>query len=94
MYAKKTIIINQSGLHARPGSFFSREAKKFTSEVTITKLDDDDKPVKSCTAKSIAQMMAMALKKGVHVEISAEGADETAAVDTLVGLIDSGLNDL
>jgi phosphocarrier protein len=94
MYAKKTTIINKSGLHARPGSLFVREAKKFNSEITIAKLDGEDKPLKTCPAKSIALVMAMMLGKGTRVEISAEGEDEQFAVDTLVALVDAGLNDL
>jgi phosphocarrier protein len=94
MYAKKTSLINKSGLHARPGSFFVREAKKFNSDITVAKLDEDDKPVKTAPAKSIALVMALMLKQGTRIEISAEGEDEQAAVDTLIGLVDSGLNDL
>jgi len=37
MYAKQTIIINKSGLHARPASDFIIEAKKYESKVTIRK---------------------------------------------------------
>jgi phosphocarrier protein len=94
MYAKRTVIINKSGIHARPGSAFVREAKKFASDITITKLDAEGNPVKSCSAKSIVLVMAMMLAKGVHIELSASGEDEQTAVDTLVALVDSGLNDL
>ena len=94
MYAKKTVIINKSGLHARPGSLFVRKAKQYASEITVTKLDGEDKPVKSCSAKSIALVMAMMLSKGTRIEISAEGEDETAAVDSLAALVDAGLNEL
>jgi phosphotransferase system HPr (HPr) family protein len=93
MYAKKTVVINKSGIHARPGSAFCREAKKFSSEITISKLDGD-KAVKSCPAKSIVLVMAMMLAKGTHIEISAEGEDEVNAVDSLVAFVDSGMNDL
>ena len=94
MYSKKTTIINKSGLHARPGSLFVREAKKYASDITITKFDEEDKPVKNCSAKSIALVMAMMLKKGTRIEISAQGEDEQIAVDGLIALVDAGLNDL
>ncbi|MDR0402855.1 MAG: HPr family phosphocarrier protein [Treponema sp.] len=94
MYSKKTEIINKSGIHARPGSAFVREAKKFVSNITITKLDAEDNPVKSCSAKSLVLVMAMMLSKGTHIELSASGEDEQAAVDTLAALVDSGLNEL
>ncbi|MCL2601242.1 MAG: HPr family phosphocarrier protein [Treponema sp.] len=93
MYAKKTMLINKSGLHARPGSLFTREAKKYSSDITVTKLDEGGAAVKSCSAKSIALVMAMMLKKDTHIEISAQGDDEQSAVDSLVALIDAGLNE-
>ena len=94
MYSKKTIIINKSGLHARPGSQFVREAKKYASDITITKLDNEGNPVKNCPAKSIALVMAMMLAKGTNIEISAQGEDEQTAVDALIALVEAGLNDL
>jgi phosphocarrier protein len=93
VYSKKTTIINKSGIHARPGSLFVREAKKYTADITITKLDNEDNPVKSCPAKSIAQVMAMMLKQDTRIEISSEGEDEKTAVDSLVALVDAGLNE-
>ena len=93
MYSKKTTIINKSGIHARPGSLFVREAKKYASDITIAKLDEEDKSVKSCSAKSIALVMAMMIKKDTRVQISAEGEDEQAAVDGLITLIDAGLDE-
>jgi len=94
MYSKNTILINKSGLHARPGSLFTREAKKYNSEITVTKLDENGTPVKSCSAKSIALVMAMMLKKGTHIQISAQGEDEKTAVDALAALVEAGLEDL
>jgi phosphocarrier protein len=94
MYSKKTTVVNKSGLHARPGSAFIRAAKKFDSEITIAKLDNDDNAVQSGSAKSLVKVMSMMLIKGTRIEIKAEGNDETAAVDTLIELIDSGLNDI
>ena len=94
MYTKKTTIINKSGIHARPGSLFVREAKKYSADITITKLDEEDKPVKNCNAKSIALVMAMMLKKGTRIEIGAEGEDAEIAVDSLVDLVDAGLNEV
>ena len=93
MYAKKTTIINKLGIHARPGALFVRQAKKYASDITITKLDEEDKPLANCSAKSIAKVMAMVLKKETRIEINAEGEDEQIAVDALIALVDSGFND-
>ena len=94
MYSKITTIINKSGIHARPGSLFVREAKKYNSDITVAKLDENESPVNTCNAKSIVKVMAMMLKKNARIEISAQGEDEQTAVDNLIALIDAGLNDL
>ena len=94
MYSKKTIVVNRLGLHARPGTIFVREAKKYASEITITKLDENGNIIKSGSAKSITKVMAMMLKKGTHIELTAEGEDEQTAVDELIALVDFGLNDM
>ena len=93
MYTKKTTVINRLGIHARPASLFVREAKKYTSDITITKLDKEDNPVKDGSAKSISKVMSMMLAKGTRIEISAQGEDEQSAVDGLIALVDAGLND-
>jgi phosphotransferase system HPr (HPr) family protein len=72
MYSRKTTVVNKSGLHARPGSAFIRAAKKFDSEIEITKLGGDDKPVQSGSAKSLVKVMSMMLIKGARIEIRAE----------------------
>ena len=93
MYAKKTTVINKSGLHARPASLFVREAKKYASDITITKLDKEGNSVNGGSAKSISRIMALMLTKGTRIEISAQGEDEQTAVDCLTALVDAGLNE-
>jgi len=90
MYKKETIVINATGLHARPASDFVKEAKKFEAKINIRKLDDTGEGV---NAKSIMRLLSAGISKGTKIEISAEGADETAAVDALVALIESGFGE-
>lgn len=85
MYSKETTVLNSTGLHARPGADFVERAKKFSSKITIKNLDRD----KTANAKSIVHLLALGVKKGGRVEISAEGDDEITAVDGLIELIDS-----
>jgi phosphocarrier protein len=94
LYTKQTTIVNRTGLHARPGLEFVNAAKKFTSVITVAKLDGEGNTVKSCSAKSIVHVVTMILNKGASVELSAEGPDEAGAVDTLVSLIEEGFGDL
>lgn len=88
MYTRATVISNETGLHARPASDFTRAAAAFASDITIRRLDDDGGRL--ANAKSTVHLLTLGLDKGSEVEISAEGADEKAAVDALVGLIESG----
>jgi phosphotransferase system HPr (HPr) family protein len=77
-------------LHARPGSDFVREAAKFSSKITIRRMDEDESPV---NAKSIAFVLSLGVGKGIEVELAAEGDDERDAVDSLCSFIESGLGE-
>jgi phosphocarrier protein len=73
MYKRNVTVINASGLHARPGSDFVHEAAKFSSKITIRRLDEDEDPV---NAKSIAFVLSIKEKKGIEIELAAAGDDE------------------
>ncbi len=90
MYSKETIILNRTGIHARPASEFTKNATQFESEITVKNLNTG----KDGNAKSIIAVMAMALSKETKVEITAEGSDEQQAVDALIALIDGGFGEL
>lgn len=94
MYERKTMLINPTGLHARPASIFVGEAGKFKSNIILHKLDENGAPVKNCDAKSIVFLLTMGLSKGTAIELSADGIDEMLAVDTLVNLIEGGFGEL
>lgn len=90
MVSKETTIINATGLHARPASVFVSEAKKYDCAVTIKDLDKGSAPV---NAKSIMMILAAGLGTGSKVEIACDGADEQAALDALIALVDSGFGE-
>lgn len=94
MYSRKATLLNKTGLHARPASTFVGEASKFSSEITLNRLDENGETVKSCTAKSIVYLLTMKLSQGTEIELVAEGDDEKTAVDTLIDLINSGFGEL
>ena len=86
MYTRTTTIINETGLHARPASDFTRKAAAFASEITVCRLGEE----RLANAKSTVHILTLGLNQGVEIEISAEGDDEQAAVDTLVAMVQSG----
>ncbi len=89
MYAKKTAIMNKTGLHARPAAEFVAAAGKFKSRITLKRMDNN----KEANVKSIVFVLSLGLAKGTEVEIAAIGEDEVEAVDTLVNLLETGLSD-
>ena len=90
MYKRTVKVINASGLHARPGSDFVHEAAKYSSKITIRRLDEDEDPV---NAKSIAFVLSLGVGKGIEIELAADGEDEKDAIDTLCSFIESGLGE-
>ena len=90
MVSKQTKIVNATGLHARPASVFVTEAKKYESTVTIKDVDKGAAPV---NAKSIMMILAAGMGSGTTGEIACDGADEQAALDALIALVDSGFGE-
>ena len=90
MYTSSTTISNTTGLHARPATLFVEEAQKYSSKIFIKNLTSDSK---AKNAKSIISLLSLAMTSGTEIEISAEGEDETEAVDNLIKLVDSGLEE-
>jgi len=91
MYSKRTTVINETGIHARPAGAFAQTAKKFDCDVTVKNVSSDKGTAVS--AKSLIRIMSEELTKGSVIEISADGAGEREAVETLIALINSGFNE-
>jgi len=83
MVSKEIVVLNQVGLHARPATFFIQKANEFNSSVWISK---DDRKV---NAKSLLGVLSLGITRGTTVVLTAEGADEEAAIDGLSNLIAS-----
>lgn len=71
---KEFKIIDPVGIHARPASAIVNVAGKFQSKIEIIQND------KSANAKSIINLMALGVKSGSVIQLSAEGPDEEAAM--------------
>lgn len=82
MFEKSVVITAENGLHTRPAAQFVKEAKAFASDITV------ESNGKSASAKSLFKLQTLGLTKGTSVVIRAEGADENAAVEKLVALMD------
>ncbi len=87
MFAKEAQVQNQVGLHARPATFFIQKANEFKSSIWVEKED------RRVNAKSLLGVLSLGIVGGTTIRVIADGADEEAAVNALVALVDSGFAD-
>ena len=78
MYVKEVTVENQVGLHARPATFFIQKA------IWV------EKEERRVNAKSLLGVLSLGIVGGTTIRIIADGADEQAAVDGLIKLVESG----
>lgn len=83
MVSKEIVVQNQVGLHARPATFFIQKANEFTSSIWIAK---DERKV---NAKSLLGVLSLGITRGTSISVTADGADEEAAVEALTSLVAS-----
>ncbi len=84
MIEKKTKIVNEYGLHMRPGMILSDSANSFKSDITL------EKDGTEVNAKSIMSVTMLAAVVDDEIIVRADGPDEEDAVNTLVKLIEDG----
>lgn len=82
MIKRVATISNKLGLHARASAKLTKLAGSFACDVHMSRNG------RRVNAKSIMGVMMLAAGVGSEVEIETEGADEQAAVDAIVALID------
>ena len=87
MYSKDVMVQNQVGLHARPATFFIQKANEFLSSICI------EKEERRVNAKSLLGILSLGIIGGTQIKIIADGADEQAAVNALVELVESGFSE-
>ena len=90
MRSVEIVLRNPSGLHARPATLFTEAAARFTAKIAVENLTRGKGPV---DAKSMLMLLTAGVSKGHRIRVVAEGPDEDAAIDSLVGLIESGLGE-
>jgi phosphocarrier protein len=76
-------IINKLGLHARASAKLTQTASSFPCEVTLSRNG------RSVNAKSIMGVMMLAATRGSSVTLETRGAEEDAAMEALVTLINN-----
>ncbi len=81
---RRLIVGTEAGLHARPAGQFVQIAARFQSQVTIANATTGRGPA---PARSILAIMALGVRQGNEVLLSADGPDAEAALDSLANLL-------
>jgi phosphocarrier protein HPr len=87
MTAQAVTVVNQLGMHARAAAKFVHLAARYESKVRVAR----DR--REMDGKSIMGILLLAAARGSTITISADGADERAAVAALVALVESGFGE-
>ena len=83
MISRDVTIKNSVGLHARPATFFIQKANSFKCSIWVEKEDC------RVNAKSLLGVLSLGITKGTTITLIADGADEAAAVEGLIKLVDN-----
>ena len=83
MVSKKVVVVNPTGLHARPASQLTQFCKKFPEKIILSGNGKETDP------KSIIQLLSAGLKKGTELEVKVEGENEQSVCDEVVKFIEN-----
>lgn len=85
MASKQAVVAASVGLHARPAAIIADKAGEFDDEITLAKNGGE-----GIDAASPLMIMTLGAKKGDTVTVE---SDNAAAVDEIVALIESDLDE-
>ena len=87
MTVKEAVVKSQNGLYARPATFFVQKANEHTCSIWV------EKGERRANAKSLLGVLSLGIVGGTTIRIIADGADEQAAVEGLIKLVNSGFSE-
>ncbi len=88
MVRARVTIKNPTGLHLRPAGILCKEALKFENAKINFMFRGS-----SYNAKSVLSVLGACVKSGDEIEFVCEGAEEEAALEAMIGLVESGLGE-
>lgn len=88
--ARVFTVTNPHGLHARPSALLVKAVKEFNSQIWVSNLDGDGKPV---NAKSLMKVVSLGVRHGHRLAFTAQGSDAEAAINHIGQLIADGLGE-
>jgi phosphoenolpyruvate-protein phosphotransferase len=81
------VVMNKTGLHARPAATFVDLAKRFQANIRVRNNGT------VANGKSLISLLQLGAEHGASIRVSAEGSDATEALAVLQKAIASGLGD-
>ena len=84
MVSKKVKVVNSQGFHMRPVTTFVGAMGKYDSDIKILSKGNE------INGKSLMAIVAACIK---CVEVQCSGADEDAALQEAIGMIESGFGE-
>ena len=87
MTSRTVTVSNALGLHARAAARFVHLASQFACQIRV------GRDAKVMDGKSIMGILLLAASRGTAIAISADGVDESTAVEALVQLVESGFGE-
>lgn len=87
MEQQSYVIIDETGIHARPATMLVQTASKFESDIQL------EYNAKKVNLKSIMGVMSLGVGKDAEITIYAEGSDEKEAIEAISDvLVKEGLS--
>ncbi|MGK0577349.1 phosphocarrier protein HPr [Macrococcus capreoli] len=87
MEQQSYVIIDETGIHARPATMLVQTASKFESHIQL------EYNAKKVNLKSIMGVMSLGVGKDAEITIYAEGSDEKEAIAAITDvLVKEGLS--
>ena len=87
MTTRSVVVTNELGMHAPAAARFVHLATRFSSQILVAR------DAKVMDGKSIMGILLLAAACGTTLTISADGVDETTAVNALTRLVESGFGE-
>ncbi|HEY7285231.1 MAG TPA: HPr family phosphocarrier protein [Vicinamibacterales bacterium] len=87
MTSQSVVVVNQLGMHARAAAKFVHLATRYQARIRVAR------DAREMDGKSIMGILLLAAARGSTITISADGDDESAAVQALVALVAAGFGE-
>ncbi|MDE3154793.1 MAG: HPr family phosphocarrier protein [Acidobacteriota bacterium] len=87
MIVREVTVTNRLGMHARAAAKFVHLATRYRAQIRVSREG------REMDGKSIMGLLLLAAGCGTVITISADGVDETDAVEALAALVSAGLGE-